>query len=160
MLTKWFSWVLLYLPRVSLLMNLKFKQLKLGPNPPICNKCVVFLVLRDFIIALWKILALLPLLCVPWVRRMLLFDVKQNPMVTIFHVWSGSFGGSRRTRGSTKGKHGENKRESLNRQGINHTSARSPRTKSNTWSAINKGKDTKEPFFFVRRSWIREGIFP
>ena len=30
----------------------KLKQLKLGPNPPICNKCVVFLVLQDFIAAL------------------------------------------------------------------------------------------------------------
>ena len=36
--TKWFSWVLLSLPRVSMLMKLKLKQLKLGPNPPICNK--------------------------------------------------------------------------------------------------------------------------
>ena len=41
-------------------------------------------------------------------------DVGRNPMVTIFHVWSGSYGESRRTRGSTKGKHGENERESLN----------------------------------------------
>ena len=73
-------------------------------------------------------------------------------MVTIFHVWSGSYGESQRVRGSTKGKHGENERESLNRQGINHTSARSPNTKSNTGSTINKGKDTKEPFFSVRRS--------
>ena len=44
--------VFLSLPRVCMLMNLKLKQLKLGPNPPICNKCVAFLVLRVFIIAL------------------------------------------------------------------------------------------------------------
>ena len=72
-LTKWFSWVLLYLPRVSMLMKLRLRQLKLGPNPPICNKCVVFLVLQDFMAALWKTLAQLPLLCMPWVKRMLLF---------------------------------------------------------------------------------------
>ena len=30
--------------RVFMLMSLKFKQLKLGHNPLICNKCVVFLV--------------------------------------------------------------------------------------------------------------------
>ena len=46
-------------------------------------------------------------------------------MWTIFHVWSGSYGESQRTRGSIKGKHGENERESLNQQGIDHTSARS-----------------------------------
>ena len=51
-LTKWFSWVLLYLPRVSMLMKRRLRQLKLGPNPPICNKCVVFLVLQDFIATL------------------------------------------------------------------------------------------------------------
>ena len=28
------------------------KQLKLGHNPPICNKCVAFLVLRDIMVAL------------------------------------------------------------------------------------------------------------
>ena len=32
--------------------ELRLKQLKLGPNPPICNKCVAFLVLQDFIAAL------------------------------------------------------------------------------------------------------------
>ena len=37
---------------LSMLMSLKLKQLKLGPNPPICNKCVAFLVLQDFIVAL------------------------------------------------------------------------------------------------------------
>ena len=56
---------------------------------------------------------------------------------------------TRKHKGETRGKQGE----SRNRQGINHTSARSPNTKSNTWSTINKGKDTREPFFSVRRSW-------
>ena len=51
-LTSSFSWASLSLPSVSVLMNLKLKQLKLGPNPPICNKCVLFLVLRVFIVAL------------------------------------------------------------------------------------------------------------
>ena len=31
--------------------------------------------------------------------------------VQVFHVWSGSYGESRRTHESTKGKHGENERE-------------------------------------------------
>ena len=38
--------------RVSMLMSLKLNQLKLGHNPPICNKCVVFLALRVSIVAL------------------------------------------------------------------------------------------------------------
>ena len=63
----------------------------------------------------------------------------RNPMVTIFHVWSGSYGESQRTRGSTKGKHGENERESLNRQVIDHTRARSPNTK-----VAQDSKSTKE----------------
>ena len=37
---------------VSMLMNLKLKQLKLGPNPLICNKCIAFLALRVSIVAL------------------------------------------------------------------------------------------------------------
>ena len=49
------------------------------------------------------------------------------------------------------GKHGENERESLNQQGIDHTSARSKNTKRYTRSKVNKGKDTKEPIFSVRR---------
>src|SRR5215216_2483469 len=38
-LTRLFSWVLLCLQRVFILMIIKLKQLKLGHNPPICNKC-------------------------------------------------------------------------------------------------------------------------
>ena len=43
-LTKWFSWDLLSLQKVFMLTKLKLRRLKLGPNQPICNKCVVFLV--------------------------------------------------------------------------------------------------------------------
>ena len=56
-------------------------------------------------------------------------DVGWNPMWTIFHVWSGSYEKSRRTRGSTKGNTEETREKSLNQQVINHTSARSPNTK-------------------------------
>ena len=54
-------------------------------------------------------------------------DVGRNPMVTIFHVWTGSYGESRRTRGRTRGKTQGEREKSLNRHGINHTSARSPK---------------------------------
>ena len=69
-LTSSFSWVSLSLPRVFMLMTLKLKKLKLGPNQPICNKCVAFLALQVFIIALWRILVPLLRLCMLWERRM------------------------------------------------------------------------------------------
>ena len=82
-LTSLFSWDSLFLPRVYMLMNLKLKQLKLDPNPLICNKCVAFLASRVSIVALWKILALLSLLCTPWVRRMLVLlgDLCNQPLL-------------------------------------------------------------------------------
>ena len=64
-------------------------------------------------------------------------------MWTIFHVWSGSYGESRRTRGSTKGKTWGKRGKTLNQQGIGHTSARSKNTKRYTRSKVNKGKDAK-----------------
>ena len=73
-------------------------------------------------------------------------------MWTIFHVWSGAYGESRRTRGSTKGKSrgGTRENHSTNKESItqvldHHTHMRYTRSK------VNKGKDTKEPFFSERR---------
>ena len=84
---------------------------------------------------------------------MIPYDVGWNPIASIFHVWSGSYGETRRTRGSTKGKHGENERESLNRTRIDYTSARSSHTRGDTRSKVNKGRYKGNRFFSVRRSW-------
>ena len=70
-------------------------------------------------------------------------DVGWNPIASIFHVWSGSYGETRRTSGRTRGNHGEERGKTLNQQGIGHTSARSKNTKRYTRSKVNKGKDTK-----------------
>ena len=50
-------------------------------------------------------------------------------MVTIFQVWSGSYGETRRTHGRTQGKSRGKTRETPNRHEYDHTSARSSRHK-------------------------------
>ena len=67
-------------------------------------------------------------------------DVERNPMGSIFHVRSGSYEETRRTRERTQGKSRGKMRETLNQQVIDHTRARSPKAQSITRSKVNKGR--------------------